>query len=1176
MDDLAANLGHTSAKKRNRRLGIPLSILLLGLVACGAPPPTDRDENPDPTGRVTITSPAQGSRVSGAVYFAAQVTNAADIATLELRVGGEIVRHEFPGETPLRVFLIPRDHPEGQLQLSASVGSGGSRTTASITVNVVHEPPATASVGGGGAIVGAREVSGAISTVSIPAATANGASVSFETLTQAEVLAATGVDYDALGVTFLGAQEIRSTIPTGDGVAMTSGGFGPMVQSGQIVVSYRIMPDAGRGVGELMVINGAAVAPNGDIVSNRPVVPNVAGASSDSLLGAFSTGSLFQSGSTLPAGPPGTSLVFGVNGLNIYAVHGYNLRFKRGGQTVTVPAIVGLNGDGRQYLIGYVPQLPTGTATVEIVTVAGERIIGSYQMNVTAAPSVADPKALVDAAQAQLLDLIADAQGDLADEGIVLNFGPLTAAVQEARSYWASRPANDPELVALARMLAGGGITQSSLVNTSGSLRPAQTSALCALNARKYAFDRDLAARAFKGDRFETGLRALQGNLSLGFLDRFADRLEGSEYDCDPYEEILCEEYGIGEGCGDTQLPPPPDPDSPNDPLPRPPGPDGSNGPSNWITGMGSISPPGGPLGGSSGPGSGGSGLRSWSGEVTPQQVLEWPLERGRYVVRVMVGANAWPFATEIGPDGYFFLPSIPASVPSQLVVADMHTFQECTLPVTGRSMSSASAIYVDLATCLEGEPIDPDEYTIHWVGTQSPSNWTTPSNWNPPRVPNETDDVLIPLSTNSVTMPAGPVAVRSIRNQGTLRMSGSGTQLTAAEDINLNWLYMGGAGSTLSAGGDVTYRGLHLATPYTLPSDITSLENLRLDPFGHLYVNHELQITGDLLMGYGGTLRGSGRTILMPGATGGTSGAPGFYSGGGLNDSHTLEIRSTFESLTEGVTFSVVGTSSLHVAPQGVFRIAVPVYAGVDGASPNGIYNEGLILIDTPRVNLSGCFHNHGTIRILAGQRLESPASNCGGDHNYGTIEGAGTFDWTNLEGVVRARELEFGRGRFRLSQNIQVARLFLHLPPTASNTVVTSNGTITVSELMSMGYATLGGTGTTIVSAGASLEWLVLDNTPNRTITGGHTLITHGNTTWGPMPGTQVTIAAGSELRNHGTFTVQNDRPMAGGGTFRNFGVLTKTTAGVSTWAVCYDEEPSGSYVSNPGTISFTGVCP
>ncbi len=1157
-----------------------------GLAAAGQAPPGSR---------LIITSPAPGSSVSGAVYFAVQLANPGDLSSLELLVGSEVVRHQFPGETPLRVFLIPRDHPEGPLQLSARVGTGNGRVQSQITVQVVHAPPSSASVGAGGAILGGVEESGAISTVSIPAGTAQGASVQFQTMTQDEVLSATGVNYDALGVTFLGAQEIRSTIPTGDNVAMTSGGFGPMVQPGQMVVSYRIIPDAGRGVGELMVINGAAVAPNGDIVSNPPVVTQVTELTSTSALGSLQASALYQASSTLPAGPPGTTLEFRVNGLNIYAVHGYQLRFRRGAQTIDLPATVGLGGDGRQYLMGYVPELSPGTVTVELVAVAGDHVFGSYTMNVTASPAVADPKGLVDAAKAQLIDILAAAQSDFQALGMTLDFAPLIAATAEARAYWATRPADDPELVSLARLLAGGGVTTSSLSRVSAAAAPSQLSVLCEMNGNKRTLDRDFTERTLRSGRYLSSMKALQAQIQMDYLDGFGDRFDQLDYDCDPLDdEELCED------CDD---------DSPNDPLPQPPldpprDPDGGpgGGPRDWVTGMGSLPPPGGPLGGSAGGGGpGGSSLSSDGRWSPPQQAMSFPLERGRFLVRGLHLGNPWPFATEIRPDGYFYLPAMPVNSPMQLVVTDRQTFAECVVDVQGRSVTSATAVYIDLPSCLEGS-LDPDDYTIVWAAAAPTGNWATASNWDPPRVPNEDDDVLIPSQVNDVSLPAGAVNVRSLHSNGTVRVNG--TELSATGDIQLNSLRITGSASTIDAGGELSYRHLQLGRSYTLPAKVTTLEVLQLDSVGHLYVNHVLEISQSLGIGHGGVLRGTGRTILLPGAAGTYSGSVGTSGGGALLDAHTLEVRGSFEGVTAGVGFHMGGTSTLHVAAGGTVRFGSANYANLEGASPNGLVNHGLVVASSPRVNVNACLHNHGTVEIEAGSLLYLTSSACGASHNYGLITGEGVLELEHgivgylpyqhhadavidvdrlqltavgagvtLHGALRARELEFTRGNFTIDQDIDVERLILYQAPAGFALVLNSSGIITASEFMSIGSSTLSGPGSTALLEGGELQMLPAFT---RTLSSGHTLVNHGTATWGPMGTTQITINADAAFHNHGAFIVQNDRPVAGAGVFRNFGVLHKTAEGVSTWSVCTVQESGGSYLPDPGTIDFTGVCP
>src|SRR5690606_6095375 len=230
----------------------------------------------------------------------------------------------------------------------------------------------------------------------------------------------------------------------------------------------------------------------------------------------------------------------------------------------------------------------------------------------------------------------------------------------------------------------------------------------------------------------------------------------------------------------------------------------------------------GGPLGGSARRSGGSSGLRQ--ADIGP--LADAPLEAGRYSVRVLVGGvTAWPFATHIGADGYFYLPSLPTNDFSRLVITDRQTFAECTIDVQGRSSGSATAVYVDLDECLS-EPIDPDEYTIVWVGTSAEGNWNTASNWSPERVPNSADDVLIPSATTKVNLGVGTFAVRSLRSLGTVSLNSATTALTATADVTLNWLQIANATASFQVGGELSVDRLRISSSYTLPAGITALKS--------------------------------------------------------------------------------------------------------------------------------------------------------------------------------------------------------------------------------------------------------------------------------------------------------------------------------------------------------------
>jgi hypothetical protein len=1155
-----------------------------------------------------ITSPVDGSLVSGAIYFGIQLQQPVPLDEVELRVAGEVVTHQFPGETPLRVFVIPRDHPEGELALSARVGAGDAACTQAVRVQVVHEPPSSATVGPAGALLGDVEQNGAVSTVVIPPGVAAGANVTFQTMTQAEVLAATGVDYDTLGVTFLGAQEIRSTVPTGDGVNMTSGGFGPMVQPNQMVVSYRIAPDMGRGVDELMVINEAAIAPNGDVVSNTPSVALAGAGMAESALGTAALAAPYTrhtaATTTLPAAPPGAVLEFDVRGLNVYAVDGHYVRFRVGTQVVDHLATVGLGPTGQQYLLVTVPELPAGTATVELVQVAGDVVFGTYTM--TIAPSLPlggqAPKAIVDGALAGLLDVLDETDAAFRELDVDLDFGPVKATIVDERARWAARPAGDPELTALATLLNNAGVGPATTAALRRVTQPLDQSGsrLCLLNAGKFLKDKEFLGRAFQGDYMETGIRTAGSSLTLDYLDRFADRLEGSEYDCDPLRNELCE-AGIGPGCGDDEVIEPPDDDDPR-PQPRPrPRPDRDRDPLDWITGMGSIQPPGGPLGGHARPrrGGGGAALRTPGGPVTAASTHIPRLPTGRYTVRAIRSGVPWPFAAWIGEDGYFFLPAIAGGQTTQLVVTDQADLSECVLDVQGRSLRSATVVSLDLDECLS-DPIDPGEYSIVWTGMGVGSNWTTAANWDPPRVPDADDDVLIPSSADSVLLHTASVAVRNLRSRGAVTLNG--TTLTVANDLELNWLHLTGSASTFTAGGTTTIERLRVQRAFTLPSEFATLKHVVLAQGGNLAVDHELTVTERLEINHG-WLTGNGRTIVSPGAKADVLNSLGGAGGGVVAGGATLEIRGTFEWLAAQTRLQIRDDALIHVAPGGTLHMG---YAGgdIEGGGPsagtNHVRNEGLFLVDSGATStIRADLDNFGTIRIDAGSTLTSNLS-YKRLRNEGVITGDGTLfsdrfvggsqpfvhaagaildvptlrlgilpDGTStvIEGQLGIKELEIQNGLLVLDQDLDLDRLVLHYGATQGSTLQ-SSGTTTVRELLSVGQGTFAGTGTTVLEPGGVLEMLL---SRNRVVTDSHVLVNHGTATWGPMSGAQqITVNADAELRNHGEFIVENDRPIGGAGTFRNFGTVRKRVAtGTSTWTVCFVEEPGSQVIEESGSI-------
>src|SRR5690606_3282790 len=206
-----------------------------------------------------------------------QPLDAEQVASVAFRAGQTELGIDSDASDGFRVFLSAPDHPAGPLQLSAVItGKDGRTTTLTRTVTNVPQPPSAATVSSAGAALGTEEQDGSLSTLVVPPGTAAGQAVEFSAMTQNQVLLETGVDYDALGITFLGAQDIITAGEFDRTLGVSSRGFGPAVQPLQAVVNYLIGPDLdGDGVGEIFVVNTASVAPNGDVISDPIAVAQV-------------------------------------------------------------------------------------------------------------------------------------------------------------------------------------------------------------------------------------------------------------------------------------------------------------------------------------------------------------------------------------------------------------------------------------------------------------------------------------------------------------------------------------------------------------------------------------------------------------------------------------------------------------------------------------------------------------------------------------------------------------------------------------------------------------------------------------------------------------------------------------------------------------------------------------
>jgi hypothetical protein len=765
-------MGHHSGQSICRLVAV--LVLIGSLLACTGPgaPPGNGTPPPQTGGPAfVISSPQAGAKTAGTVFFSVQPLNPNEVASVSFRAGD---RDLGPAITDgFRVFLNARDFPEGPLSLTATVtGRDGRTSSQTITVANVPHPPSTATVGPDGVALGTLETTGALSTLTIPSGVGAGATVTFAARTQEEIKAMTGVDYDALGVTFLGAQEVDATQPLNATLGVSSGGFGPRVQPGQAVVNYIILPDAdGDEIGELVVVNTASVAPNGDVISDPVPQVQLAGAASLSQLGTSSLQSLANG----IAGPPGTRIELEVSGFNGASPFGNVAVFESaGGVRVELLGLVfAPEENGPQRFFTTIPALPPGAATLTLHN-AGTGFHGEPIGVTVQAPPALDgsPVEVIEGTLSLMLEVASALDTVLArggQEGLAALGQALAdtirARVEELSTSGSEEDARQlREMAAMLRVGDVDGLLSSILADLVASgLRAAQAGCNDILDRTDRAFN--LVSNGTQPLGMET---AVPGWM----VGQWWSRIKNAANTID-------REMG-GNAC--------------RPPRPPPPGPGGRFNP----TGMGSALPPGGNLGG----GAGGGGLRNYS--LRNQMVGPFSEEPGRYVVKLFSRGVAIPFSGTTDAGGYFFIPLVPAGEPFVAVATDTVTGETRRVEGIGPEFGEAGYVFFDFA----GE--GPGTEVVRWDGGGDGTSWHDPFNWEGDILPLPTSDVVIDVPGEvTVVHSRDETAINSLVSKEALILSGGTLVISADASVEGQLTLSGGTldlGGTLEASGATTW----------------------------------------------------------------------------------------------------------------------------------------------------------------------------------------------------------------------------------------------------------------------------------------------------------------------------------------------------------------------------------
>ena len=597
-------------------------IIIAALVAVVVTGCAQQPSGPPPRSTIglSIGYPSDGQVLAGTVgILAAGYGGAA--TDLTFTIGSIEVTADGGGAA----YLDTRALPDGDHVLSATAVVAGVAVEDEVQVRILNDLADSATVGAAGGAVGSAQ--GSIARVP-PGAFQADTTVTVDDTTEARILDEFGIDYSAMGVTFLGALEVdTSGAPPELPLEVDLAGWSQAVQPGQDVVMFLIAPDAdGDGQGELTFGSNAVATPGGSIVTTPTPRSETYGFQSPAGLSAQATVTV----------RPGEVLTLTGRGFNQFSplsnVARYGPLAAPTTETLLYAARTGPAGSNAlQELSFAVPALPTGTQQLRLRNLTTGHVTSVIDLSVLAPGS---------ATQQTWQDFVAQIEDAVTALAVTAELstraGPWLTVLEGANSG------------ALAAMAANSGLVSSTNAARMNSLEPGSLG----------AGDRELVAM----HALVLDAMASTSSVPTAVADAAADLATlltvAAHMDAVPAVATISALQASGATCSSA--------------------PTGGSSIS-WgepvVTGMGSAPPASCGAGSATGDGTGGSGLRALAaiGGLDSQQLATTSLRRGTFgpmsgaVVRVMrpgTDTSLAAFTAVTDATGYFHVPFMPPNEP--------------------------------------------------------------------------------------------------------------------------------------------------------------------------------------------------------------------------------------------------------------------------------------------------------------------------------------------------------------------------------------------------------------------------------------------------------------------------------------------------------------------------------